>query len=195
MKRYQVKMVFTEPVLGTASQDPDVYRKFIAGKAPEGTETEDEIESVPEMLEKGTTGFHRDGDTMIFYDYMIRGFFKSACGMLRRESENVSSKLRNYKKLIDGLVFVAPRRIPIQGITEVTFNVRPLRAQTAQGERIALSRSEQINAGSWCEFQIMVLSDVTEAMLREWLEYGQFMGMGQWRSASYGRFNYTMMVL
>jgi hypothetical protein len=29
---------------------------------------------------------------------------------------------------------------------------------------------------------------IDEALLREWFEYGQYSGLGQWRSAGWGRF-------
>ena len=68
---------------------------------------------------------------------------------------------------------------------------RPLRAQTAQGERIALAHSETVPAGSFIECTIKT-PDQYEPVVMEWLEYGQLKGMGQWRNASWGRFNYEV---
>ena len=78
---------------------------------------------------------------------------------------------------------------------------RPLRAQTAQGERIALARSETIPAGSTMEFEIMVLGQIMQGrtkvdfdeLLTEWLNFGAWVGLGQWRgSGGYGQFEYEM---
>jgi hypothetical protein len=70
---------------------------------------------------------------------------------------------------------------------------RPLRAQTAQGERVALARSDTAPAGTTMSFDIMVLGkDVSKKILDEWLTYGQFRGLGQWRSASWGRFEHSI---
>ena len=49
---------------------------------------------------------------------------------------------------IDGLIFIAPRQIPIKFDGEMGICQRPLRAQTAQGERVALASSESIPASS-----------------------------------------------
>ena len=65
---------------------------------------------------------------------------------------------------------------------------RPLRAQTAQGERVALSISECIKAGAVIEFTVKCLSDEHEAAVREWLDYGELRGIGQWRNSGKGRF-------
>ena len=65
---------------------------------------------------------------------------------------------------------------------------RPLRASTAQGERIALASSETVPAGAECEFTIVCLVDNDIDLVKEWLEYGQFHGMLQWRNSGKGRF-------
>lgn len=51
---------------------------------------------------------------------------------------------------------------------------RPLRAQTAQGERVSLANSEEIPAGSSCEFEILCMDDTHEAAVMEWLDYASF---------------------
>lgn len=192
MKTYQVKVTFTEPLLGTVSMNPALYEEYIATKAPTVENGEQELETVEEMTEKGTTGFHRVDGKPIMYDYAIKGFCKDACGMLRRVEGTESKKLTNFKKQIDGLVFVKPRQIPIQVVGEISILTRPLRAQTAQGERVALSRSESIGPGSSMEFAVKVLGGISEKLLREWLEYGELRGLGQWRNGGYGSFTYEM---
>lgn len=70
---------------------------------------------------------------------------------------------------------------------------RPLRAATAQGERVTLARSDTVPAGSTLVFTINVLGgSISEELLREWLDYGENRGLGQWRNAGYGRFGYTL---
>jgi len=190
--QYNIKFTFTEDLLGTAPMDEEVYSTFIASRAPAG-EAADEIDTISDG-EKGKTGFHKLDGQPILYDYVIKGFLKDACGMLRRNKETRSSKLTSYKKVIDGLVFVTPRRIPIQVVGEIGELQRPLRAQTAQGERVALAASECIQSGSSITFTLVVLDDksVPEKLLCEWLEYGAWRGLGQWRNASYGRFHATI---
>ena len=101
-----------------------------------------------------------------------------------------SSKIKAYKKEIDKLIFPQPRQIPISFEGEIGKCERPLRANTAQGERISLACSEQIPAGATCEFDVVLLSDSDEKALREWLNYGCLSGIGQWRNSGMGRFTW-----
>lgn len=156
------------------------------------------------VADKCMTVFPRNenGDP-ILYDYQIKGFFKDSCGMLSRiggktetgkkKAVNESGKLTAYKKVIDGLIFVQPRMIPIHVNGDITECQRPLRAQTAQGERVSLANSEQIPAGSTCEFEIVLLDDSHEKVVLEWLDYGALRGIGQWRNSSKGRFAYEIL--
>lgn len=187
--QYKATMTFVEPMLGTAPQDKEIYSNYIL----DNLSHEDEVETVRD--EKGRTGFHKLSDgTPIVYDYMLKGFFKDACSMLARVDGSLSKKLKAYRKIIDGLVFVFPRRIPLQLAGPLTILERPLRAQTAQGERVALAASEMAAEGTTISFTIDVLEDgtVTEELLREWLNYAKYRGLGQWRNGSYGRATYTM---
>ena len=113
---------------------------------------------------------------------------------LRRVQGTKSSKLTAYKKVIDGLAFVSPRLIPItlaQG-TEVGILERPLRASTPQGERVALARSEMVDAGATIEFTLNLLDPKLEPAVREWFDYGTLRGLGQWRTKGRGTFTQVM---
>lgn len=192
MDKWNVVLTFTEPLLGTAPLNKELYSDYVANYAPTEEAADEELATIAETVEKGTTGFHRVNDQPILYDYVIKGFFKDACGMLRRVAGTGSVKMAAYKKIIDGLLFVTPRRIPIDVLGEVGILERPLRAQTAQGERVALARSETVAEGSKIAFTVTVLDGITEKQLREWLDYGALRGLGQWRNASWGRFDYTL---
>jgi len=195
MTIYEMTLTFTEPLLGTVALDPEIYQAWIAKSAPDAASLQEEIETLgtDEVMEKGTTGFHRLDGAPILYDYVIKGFLKDACSMLRRVPGTFSHGIRAYRKIIDGLVFVEPRRIPIVlDDREIGFLERPLRAQTAQGERIALARSETVPIGASISFKLTILGAIKEAHLREWFDYGALRGLGQWRNAGYGRFTYEM---
>ena len=144
MKDMRVRLTLMEPMLGTAPNDPEIYSRFIASKAPDAISRDQEIATVgaEEYEEKQITIFRRDPNgNPIVMDYLIKGFFKNACSALREVNSTKSSKLTSYKKKIDGLVFIMDRMIPIQFPegTEMSICQRPLRAQTAQGERVALA--------------------------------------------------------
>lgn len=195
MEKYKVTLTFTEPILGTIPKDPEVYAGYIATKAALTDEqVAEELATVEKVEEKGWTGFHMLNGSPILYDYVLKGFFKGACGALRRVSDTKSYKVRAYKKIIDGLIFIMPRRIPLVLPASEGLGVleRPLRAQTAQGERVTLARSDTCPVGTTLSFTVMVLGQVSEALLREWLDYGALLGLGQWRSGGWGRFEYVM---
>ena len=198
MKNIKARLIFTEDCLGTASADKEIHSRFIASNAPDAPSREEEIAAVgvEEVEERAMTVFPRDEEgNPIFWDYQIKGFFKDSCSALQRmkgeEIAKESCKLKAYKKIIDGAIFVFPRKIKISLAGEIGDLQRPLRGQTAQGERIALAHSETIPAGSAIEITIKV-PDIYEPVVMEWLEYGQLKGLGQWRNASWGRFNYEI---
>lgn len=192
MKRMSIQIEFTDGLLGTASADPEVHSRFVASKAPDAPSMAEEVAAlgVDEVEGRAITVFPRDGEgEPVLWDYQIKGFFKDACSMLRRVKGTESSKLKAYKKLIDGLVFVEPRqiRLVLPDGEDMTECQRPLRAQTAQGERIALAHSEECPEGTTCEFEVMLLNETLEPAVREWLDYGELRGIGQWRNSGKGR--------
>ena len=198
MKTLRVKVTTTEQILGTASANPELHEEFIASKAPDAPSREEEVAAigVEATFEKGMTVFPRSEETgePIAWDYQWKGFFKDACGMLRKVEKSECSKIKAYKKEIDGLIFVSPRQIPIEFDGEIGICQRPLRAQTAQGERVALASSESIPAGATMTFDIqMMVPKAHEAAVREMLDYGVFRGFGQWRNSGCGRFKYEIL--
>lgn len=201
MKKIEVEITFLEPVLGTWPANPNVAREFIASKSPDAATIEDEVAALgaEAAADKAMTVFPRDEEGRpVLYDYMLKGFFKDACGMLgriggkteagKKKAVNESGKLTAYKKVIDGLIFVGPRMIRLEVNGAMRECQRPLRAQTPQGERVSLANSEEIPAGSRCQFEVLCMDDAHVAAVREWLDYGQLRGLGQWRNSGKGRF-------
>lgn len=192
MKQIRVRWTFTEDVLGSLPENRDIYREFIASKAPDAESMEDEVArlGVDEMVEKGKTVFpHMPDGTPYIYDYQIKGFFKGAASAMRRITGAKSKKLSAHKKRIDLCVFVQDRRniIDMHGLM-MDECTRPLRAQTAQGERVSIACSEAIPEGSTVDFTIELLEEELEPYVREWLDYGRYNGFGQWRNSGKGRF-------
>ena len=196
MDTYEVSITLLEPILGTVPKSREIYADHIQSKAADlgDKQAAEELDTVEHTEEKGWTGFHQNDNGPILYDYVIKGFFKDACGMLRRASDTRSSKVTAYKKVIDGLVFVTPRQIPLElpDGAEIGVLERPLRGQTAQGERVTLVRSDTCPPGTKIHFTLLVMGSVPKTLLEEWLDYGAFRGLGQWRNAGYGKFEYTL---
>lgn len=208
----KVKITLEEEMLGMSPSDPEIYKKYITTKAPDAANISEEVAAigVEEVLDKCATIFPRDADGCpIMWDYQVRGWMKDACGMLRyaagiddttgkkSKTANESCKLTSYKKVIDGTLFARPRRIRIE-LPEggVIGNCqRPLRAQTPQGERIALANSETVPAGSTMIWELLLFNEEHEKVVREWLNYGQFRGLGQWRNSGKGIFSYEILTI
>ncbi len=203
MKSMKIRITFTEEILGTSPANKEIYESFIGKNAPDAKSLEEEIEAVgtDEVIEKAMTVFARNNEGKpCLWDYQIKGFFKDSCSMLNRVSgkdekgkklpSNESSKLTAFKKIVDGMIFVKPRMILLIFDGELGTCQRPLRGQTAQGERIALANSETAPAGTRIDIEIIMLSDAHEAAIREWLDYGALRGIGQWRNGGKGSFTW-----
>jgi len=199
----KVIIKLTEDLLGTVTKDTDIYRKFVLDKNLKTEKSLDiekmneEIETVEDTGEKGATGFHSDERGIFIYDYMLRGFLKCGCEVAM--ASGAIDKIVAYKKWIDLLVFVRPRRLyfgdefnfkdlqkPDGGLT------RPIRTVTPKGPRVALLKSDYVKAGRLISFSIELIKNnkgLTWEVIEEILYYGTFVGLGQWRgSGGYGRF-------
>jgi hypothetical protein len=183
---FKLVLTLKEPMLGTVPKNAAIYRTYIADKATEAAGDE-ECATVPVSEDKGWTGFHTDADGPFMYDYMVKGFLKEASSTF-----NGLRGVKNLRSKVEHFVFVEPRRIRLPAIAPEPLE-RPLRAMTAQGPRVALTRSDLIPAGGVITFNIrMIDGPISRPLLCDLLDYGAFQGLGQWRNASYGSFTYTI---
>ena len=202
----KVRIKFIEEILGTAAADQEIHRTYIASKAPDAPSIEEEVAAVgvDEVTENKMTVFPKNKDGKpIFWNYQIKGYLKNAQKTLNMYNEKGKFPyMPSYKSKIDNLIFVwnidstpemPDRGIEIhfpEGVTESVDCQRPLRAETAQGPRVALAHSETCPEGSWCEFIIESRDPKLEKYIREWLDSGVYYGIGQWRNAGKGRFTW-----
>lgn len=205
MKSKKVRITFIEEILGTCAANPELHSEYIASKAPDAMTREQEIAAigVETATEKAMTVFPRNPEgKKILWGYQVKGYIKAAQKTLNMVSEKGKFPyLAAYKTKIDNLVFVksvtqswderdkgivihCPKGVPSPDCE------RPLRAETAQGPRVALAHSETCPEGSYIDIEIMVRDDSLEKHIDKWLESGIFYGMGQWRNAGKGRFKY-----
>lgn len=154
------------------------------------------------------------------YDYQIRGAFKESISMLTRADGGKKNKeaggtkydcsnITSYKKTVDGNWFCLNRKIPMFvpdtylddfGIEQSTYDShgklkllqRALRAETAQGPRVALSSSEIVPAGTEYYFGIRLLNIKDLKACLETLDYKALVGMLQWRGGGMGTFVWTL---
>lgn len=192
-------------ILGSQPANPDVYAAYIASKAPSTEEADAEIDEMraqaelQELEDKGCSVFTRDPKTgaCAIRPYVIKGYFKEMLGNLK-----TSNGLSAHKAKVDKYMFVRPDTFVdfTRGgelIREADgYLERPLRAETMQGPRTALARSEMIYAGWQLEFSIMLLENPApkKGGALDWhaiemaLAEGELQGLGQWRNGGNGRF-------
>lgn len=202
-------------LLGTVPKNQNIYSDFIRKKAeeamlkdgskgiphasgdkitPESTEKklDEEQEGISELEERGWTGFHTDKDSgrPMLYDYHFKGFLKESASVIKQWPQTGEDKGANKQlaSKVSKFLFVTPREILLPQIAPEPLE-RPLRAQTAQGPRVTLVRSDVIKAGAQFDIRLIALEgggfkkDLIEALI----SYGKFQGLGQWRSGGYGR--------
>jgi len=198
MKELNLRITFTNEALGMMPQDADICRTFIASKAPDAATIEDEIAAIGADAVAGNkmTVFPRsaEGKPML-WDYQIKGWLKDGIGMLRNQPGTACKNVKNYKKRVDGLIFVTGsevegRGIPITVRGEMGNCQRPLRNDGPSGSIVALAYSETVPKGSSFRMQIQVLNDELVPVIKECLNYGTQRGMCQWRNAGKGTFTW-----
>ena len=176
-------------------------------------DAEGKVEWSHKGLDEENDGVYED-NVPYYYNYQIRGFFKDSCGLLMRAEETdetgkkfgatESAKLKAYKKVIDGGIFVFPRRIAIEipefSLADDGFTMvpsydengrlpvlsRPLRTSGPTGERTAIASSEVIPAGSRIRFTIGMTSLKFKPAVIEWLNYAVVHGISGWRNSGLG---------
>ena len=169
-----------------------------------------ELESLKETFAeqdlKGVTVFFRDKKTGLpcIGDHMIYGFMKAATEAICRTQEKANGKIlqsASYtQSIINQHVRIQKQFIPFSGDIakdehgNPTYLQRSLRAMTAQGPRVSLAKSEYVEAGSVLKFELEVMdgSPLEEKHIKQMFDYGKFKGLGQWRNAGYGSFEYTI---
>jgi hypothetical protein len=181
---FKVVVTLKQPLLGTVPKDKEIYATWCP---PPRAVLDEELATVPVSEEKGWTGFHTDEQGPFLYDYSIKGFLKEAASTF-----NGLRGVKNLRSKVEHFVFIEPRCIRLPAINGKPLE-RPLRAMTAQGPRVALTRSDVVAAGSQITFTIRIIDGpISKALLCDLLDYGAFQGLGQWRNAGYGSFTYTI---
>jgi hypothetical protein len=188
---YVVTIKFIDDILGTVPKDKDIYKTYIASKAPKGESSEENAEDIEELEQKGWTGFFKDENGYYILNHMIFGFIKTWANILKDELD-----VKAFKSKIRDNCFVGPRKIYFNKFEVDGVNERPLRANTPVGEITALSRSDYFKAGTELEFFVTIIhnrefgiEEVTDV-----LNFGEFKGLGQNRNNGFGRFEVKSIV-
>ena len=193
------RLIGLTPILGSLPAIKDIRTSLVTSKASNRDAAEEETASPYDINERGLTVFARDKQGhLCIMGYHIKGFFKNALYALRGQYY-----IAAYKSKVDLYVFVEPRFVPIKREDTYVFYEdsileRPLRSSGPQGERIAITSSEQIDDPWNITVEISLLpnfpsksakgENLTWDIIEAALDYGAYHGLGQWRNADYGRF-------
>jgi hypothetical protein len=163
-------------------------------------------ETLQELDIKGTTVFFWDKEKNLpcIGDHMISGFLKAAAEAVGRTLPKKNGTILHSIGFTQSIINQHLRC----GKQFLTFNSdimkddtgrpsylqRSLRAMTLKGPRISLARSERVPAGTKLafDFKVMNNSPLTKDALNTLFDYGSMVGIGQWRSAGFGSFTYTL---
>lgn len=185
-----------ESILGT-ELSPEDRAKIAAG------DLESFKETVKELDTRGTTIFfwNKELDRPMIGDHMIYGFMKAAAEAIGRTVERKKSMLFHSISYTQSIINQHVRcdqefltfDKDIERLPDGTpkYLQRSLRAQTAQGPRVSLVKSEVVPAGAKLRFTLKVLNDspLDEQAIHRLFSYGEMTGLGQWRNAGYGTFH------
>ena len=127
---YDVTLWFIQPLLGSAPSDPNLYKTFIASKAPDAPTREEELvtTTVENVASRGTNVFLRRSVTgkPTIAQHALKGFLKERGTQENRVIDGIS--ITNHKTKIVGNVVIKPTfidlNIPeelIRDTTEETF--------------------------------------------------------------------------
>jgi hypothetical protein len=164
-------------------------------------------ETFAELDTKATTVFFWDkaAGRPCIGDHMIYGFLKAAAEAISRTKTSkkrgevmavasyTQSMINQYIRC-DQEFITASQDIRRDPEGNPVYLHRSLRAMTAQGPRIALAKSEVLEAGTKFQFKLWVMKDapIKGEHLAELFNYGQQSGLGQWRNSGRGTFTFEM---
>lgn len=199
------RLIGLSPILGSSPSDKEVFTKYIATKAPEGSvqreKALEDVENIEDTEGKETIFYRDENGYPILKGYQIKGFLKAAAKGLKGQI-----KLAQSTSKLDNFVFIMERNIPIKRLDGSVVKApdgyleRPLRAQTMQGPRVALAKSEVIDEG-WCvDITVRVLPNektktsdsLSMEMVEQLLDYGFYKGLLQWVNGGYGSFKWEV---
>lgn len=171
-----------------------------------------------EVERRGMTVFLREPDNPmvpLMKDYTWSGYLKSRAKALAKIDGTVVSTMKAYKQEVNDRITVSPRfqqlilpdgaetsiieyvdnedikrQAALEGVAidGVDALERPLRAETMQGDRVALAKSESVPAGTKVVVTFRCETKEGADLVKACLDYGKDHGTGQWRNAGYGRF-------
>lgn len=118
VEKFNVRMFFVQPFLGSAPNSSDIYKKFIASKAPDAPTREEELlnTTVENVAAKGVNVFLRRSKTgaPCVGQHTIKGFYKESMTAVRRQGGTVCDGISGHKTKIAGNIVIDPTYIDLK---------------------------------------------------------------------------------
>jgi len=216
-KTCKTKIKFIAPILGSAPPTPDIYERYLRKKLEKEIEKiekrlqkkpdpvlqekleslREEYERIPvlaeiEPHEEKLTVFYRDENNYpVIRAHQVLGFLKEVGNAFKDKIG-----IKNLRQKINYYVAVRPIEIPLFRDEDLTERItkpdglfeRPLRAQTLQGPRSSIAKSEKLNPLVYAQFEIHILPNkqgVNEKLIKQLLDLGVYRGISQWSNSNY----------
>lgn len=185
-----VRLELLTDMLGTRAKHPEIMKTWLGlveGVGEDEKQVAEGMEVDPDIDErelKRWTGFPKDEQGIYIWSVLVKGWLKELGNNYAKHMD-----VKAARSKINNFVFVHPRKIYLgldepDGVLE-----RPLRAETMKGPRITLVKSDTVSAGTHIAFELHILGhpEITPQFIENLMTYGQFMGLGQWRTGGYGQ--------
>lgn len=213
-KIFEVKIKTTARVVGALPKDPNVIDTWVESRGKKHGRDPKEIaelkekvkdETVPqteEDIEKNWKGFKYDDTSIYLESRCVKANIREGLSTLDYMKGKGSMAV---KQAFQHGLFVQPQRIRFYRngklITEPEGQQdRVLHVMTMRGMRDCLSREDYVEEGATVSFKVRIVVPsggdrkspyITETMLKEALEVGQWVGLGASRSQGFGTYKIT----
>lgn len=186
-KIYNVELRFRDKLAGGVPKNPDVIKSWIEARAKEldraakDAAIQDTIENIELSEEKAWCGFKTTAENVPYIEEMhIKAMLKEAASDLG---------LRIKATIAKG-VFVKPEKLLLP---QEIFNMeRVIHVGSPQGKRSALKKSDYVVKPK-IKFDLWVSAVMIKPKeLKQLLEAGTEIGVGDSRTLGYGKFDYTI---
>lgn len=217
--RYGLELRFTGLLMGGVPKHPQLIQTWLEARAP--TVAPPDATPLPELAcrvvvavhaeateeNKVWTGFQSDDTGLYVPGFHLKAHLKDIANIARSIVGEKESEIKNLKSKLADRVFVEEENlylysrrgerwvdIPAGRVKEPTaFWEHPVHIMTMQGPRSALKRNDYVVQPT-LRATLRVLADkvITEAVLRNLLNFGSMKGFGAERGLGHGRYEFTL---
>ena len=205
-ENYQVKLQFTNELMGGLPKHPDVIKSWLEARAPRRKpenavsldvlekQVEEEVDAEEIEENKVWCGFKGDEKGIYVEPYQVKAHIKDCANQLQG-----LTKTKALRSKVANKVFIFPERIYLSKDSQAfvkepdAYFEHPVHVMTMRGARSALKRNDYILKAK-IAFEIRVLMDgvISETLLRKIFEYGSLHGFLAERGLGFGAYEFRL---